>query len=153
MDRFVKAENEMWKMPAKKRIQTRIVSLSAVKRVMYLLSVCPPTPLKMFRQKRNTHKLLRSFHHYYRNMAKHLWREHSDYEIQKFFPYLDQHRLHLWTHTFCNVACQVTLSCTSYRLQFTISTSLCCYSFRAEFHKIGSRQHQVFYYWWVELFI
>ncbi len=25
-------------------------------------------------------------------------------------------------------------------------------SFPAEFHKIGSRQHQVFYYWRVELF-
>ncbi len=34
---FVKGENEMWKMPAKKRIQTRIVSASAVKRVLDLL--------------------------------------------------------------------------------------------------------------------
>ncbi len=31
MDTFVKEENEMWKKPAKKRIQTRIVSASAVK--------------------------------------------------------------------------------------------------------------------------
>ncbi len=30
----------MWKMPAKERIQTRIVSASAVKRVLDLLSVC-----------------------------------------------------------------------------------------------------------------
>ncbi len=43
MDTFVKGENEMWKMPAKKRIQTRIVSASAVKRVLDLLSVCPAT--------------------------------------------------------------------------------------------------------------
>ncbi len=51
MDKFVKGENEMWKMPAKKRIQTRIVSASAVKRVLDLLSVCPATHFKMFRQK------------------------------------------------------------------------------------------------------
>ncbi len=31
MDKFVKGENEMWKMPAKESIQTRIVSASAVK--------------------------------------------------------------------------------------------------------------------------
>ncbi len=43
----------MWKMPAKKHIQTRIVSASAVKRVLDLLSVCPAAHLKMFRQKRN----------------------------------------------------------------------------------------------------
>ncbi len=75
MDKFVKRENEMWKMPAKKRIQTRLVSASAVKRVLHLLSVCPATHLEMFRQKKNTHKLLRSNHPYYRNVAKHLWRE------------------------------------------------------------------------------
>ncbi len=46
MDTFVKGENEMWKMPAKERIQTRIVSASAVKRVLDLLSVylLPPPP-------------------------------------------------------------------------------------------------------------
>ncbi len=50
MDTFVKKENKMGEMPAKKRIQTRIVSASAVKRVLDLLSVCPVTHLKMFRQ-------------------------------------------------------------------------------------------------------
>ncbi len=40
MDTFVKGENEMRKMPAKKRIQTRIVSASAVKRGLDILSVC-----------------------------------------------------------------------------------------------------------------
>ncbi len=43
---FVKGENEMWKMPAKKCIQTRMVSASAVKRVMdfrHRLSVCLST--------------------------------------------------------------------------------------------------------------
>ncbi len=34
MNTFVKEENEMWKMPAKECIQTRIVSASAVKRVL-----------------------------------------------------------------------------------------------------------------------
>ncbi len=145
MDKCVKGENEMWKMPAKKRIQTRIVSASAVKRVLDFLSVCPDTHSKMFRQK-NTHKLLRSNHTCYRNVAKHLWREP---QIMK-----SENYIHIWInigyiceYTFCNVACQVTLLCASYRLQFTISSSLCGYSYRAEFHKIGSRQHQVFYYW------
>ncbi len=41
MDTIVKGENEMWKMPAKECIQTRIVSASAVKRVLDLLSVFP----------------------------------------------------------------------------------------------------------------
>ncbi len=78
MDKFVKRENEMWKMPEKKRIQTRIVSASAVKRVMDLLLVCPTTHLKMFREKETPIKAaasLRSNHTYYRNVAKHLWRE------------------------------------------------------------------------------
>ncbi len=43
MDKLVKGENEMWKMLAKKCIQTRIVSASAVKIVLDLLSVCPAT--------------------------------------------------------------------------------------------------------------
>ncbi len=60
MDKFVNEENEMWKMPAKERIQTIIVAASAVKRKLDLLSVCSATHFKMFRQKRNTHKLLRS---------------------------------------------------------------------------------------------
>ncbi len=42
MNKLVKGENEMWKMPAKKRIQTRLVSASALKRVLDLLSVCHP---------------------------------------------------------------------------------------------------------------
>ncbi len=142
MDKFVKGENEMWKMPVKKCIQTRTVTASEVKRVLDLHSVCPATHLKMFRQKRNTHKLLRRNHPYCRNVAKHLWREHQIIKFEnsifysiKYFPYLDQHRLNLWTHTFCNVVIQVALLCASYRLQFIISTSLCCYSFQTEFNK------------------
>ncbi len=145
MDKFVNVENEMWKNPAKKRIQTRIVSASAVKRELDFLSVCPTTHMKMFRQKRNTHKLLHSNHPYYRNVAKYLWREP---QIIKF-----ENSFHIWINIryICertlSAMSRVTLPRTSYRLQFTITTSLCCYSFRAEFHKIGSRQHQVFYYW------
>ncbi len=47
MDTFVKGENEMWKMPAKERIQTRIVSASAAKRVAGL-SVCPAIHYRRF---------------------------------------------------------------------------------------------------------
>ncbi len=78
MDKFVKGENEMWKMPAKKRM----------KKVLDLLSVFPATHLKMFRQKRNTHKLLRSNHPYYRNVAKHLWREPQIIKLEYSF--------HIW---------------------------------------------------------
>ncbi len=78
MDTCVKGENKMWKMPAKERIQTRIVTASAVKRVLdfrHRLSVCPATHTEDAQAKRNTHKLLGSNHPYYRNVAKHLWRE------------------------------------------------------------------------------
>ncbi len=37
MDKFVKGENEMWKMPVKEHIQTRLVTASAVKRVLDLV--------------------------------------------------------------------------------------------------------------------
>ncbi len=56
----------MWNMAAKEHIQTRIVSASAVKRVLDIEDV---------QAKGNTHKLLRSNHPYYRNVAKHLRRE------------------------------------------------------------------------------
>ncbi len=58
MDKFVKGENEMWNMTAKECIQTRIVSASAVKRVLDFRFALPLT-LKMFRQK-ETSRLLRS---------------------------------------------------------------------------------------------
>ncbi len=92
----------MWKMPAKKCIQTRIVSASAVKIVLNLLSVCPATHLKMFRQKRNTHKLLRSNHPYYRNMAKHLWREPQIIKLENYF--------HIWINK-CFICEQHFLQC------------------------------------------
>ncbi len=65
MDTFVKGENEIWKMPAKERIQTRIVAASAVKRVLdfqHQLSVCPATHIEDVQAKRNTHRLLRTNH-------------------------------------------------------------------------------------------
>ncbi len=65
-------------MPAKERFQTRIVSASVVKRVLnfqHRLSVCPATHTEDVQVKRNTHRLLRSNHPYYRNVTKHSWRE------------------------------------------------------------------------------
>ncbi len=57
MDKFVKGENEMWKMPAKERIQTRIVSASAVKSAGLLASTfgLPRHSLEDVQVKRNTH--------------------------------------------------------------------------------------------------
>ncbi len=72
---------------------------SAVKRVLDLLSVCPAPHLKMFRQKRNTHKLLRS-NPYYRNVAKHLWREPQIIKLENSF--------HIWINT--GYICERTLS-------------------------------------------
>ncbi len=51
MDKFVKGENEMRKMPAKERIQTRMGAEKRVLDFRHQLSVCPATHLKMFRQK------------------------------------------------------------------------------------------------------
>ncbi len=113
----------MWKMPAKKRIQTRIVTASAVKRELDLLSVCPATHLEDVQAKKNK-KLLRSNHPFYRNVAKHLWREPQIITFENSF--------HIWINI-----CECTLFAMSrhvssntsvriYRLQLTISTSLCC---------------------------
>ncbi len=90
-------------MPANKCIQTRIVSALAVKTVLDLLSVCPATHLKMFMQKRNAHKLLRSNHPYYRNVAKHLWREPQIITCENYF--------HIWIN-IGNI-CERTLSALS----------------------------------------
>ncbi len=62
MDKFVKGENEMWKMPEKERIQTRIVAASAVKSAGLLASTfgLPRHSLEDVQAKRNTHRLLRS---------------------------------------------------------------------------------------------
>ncbi len=54
----------MWKMPAKKRIPTRIVAASAVNSDGLSASTfgLPPHPLEDVQGKRNIHKLLRSNH-------------------------------------------------------------------------------------------
>ncbi len=68
MDKFVKGENGMWKMPVKKRIQTRIVSASAVKRALPLTWRCSgkkETPINYYAA------IILN----YRNVAKELWRE------------------------------------------------------------------------------
>ncbi len=94
MDTFVKRENEMWKMPEKKRIQTRIVSASAVKRVMDLLLVCPTTHLKMFREKETPINYYAAI-----ILITEMWQNISGENLRlfnkKIFSYLDQHRLHL----------------------------------------------------------
>ncbi len=149
MDKFVKGENEMWEMPAKERIQTRIVSASAVKRELDLLSVCPTTHLKTFGQKRNTHKLLRSNHPYYRNV------QNISGENLRL---LNSKILSIFGSTSATSVNAHFLQCRVSRFRACLTdcdlqSQLHCYSFWAEFHKIGSRQHQVFYYWWVGLFI
>ncbi len=58
MHKFVKGENEMWKMPAKESIQTRI---GAVKRVLDF-RFAPRHSLEDVQVNRNTHRLLRSNH-------------------------------------------------------------------------------------------
>ncbi len=110
MDKFVKGENEMWKMPAKERIQTRTVAAAALKRVLDLLSVCPATHTEDVQAKRNTHKLLNTNHPYYRNVAKYLWREPQIIKFEKYF--------HIWinigyivnTHFLqCRVSCNTSV--------------------------------------------
>ncbi len=88
MDTFVKGENKMWKMPAKERIQTRIVAASAVKRVLdfqHQLSVC---------KKETTIGYYAAIILNNRNVAKHLWREP---QIIKF-----ENAFHIWMATFAN---------------------------------------------------
>ncbi len=136
MNTFVKGENEMWKMSAKKRFQTRIVAASAVKRVLdfrHQLSVCPATHLKLFRQKRNTHSLLRSNHPYYRNVAKHLRREtqiikfknafhiwiNIGYICERIFSAMPRVKSHFRVHlTDSNLQSQILCAVTPFRAEF-----------------------------------
>ncbi len=118
MDTFVKEENEMWKLSAKERIETRIVSASAVKRELdfrHRLSVCSATDTDV--QVKKTPRLLCSNNPWLQKCVKTSLERTSDYSIQKCFPYLDQHRLHLWTHTFCNTACRFCARLTDGNLQ------------------------------------
>ncbi len=91
----------MWKMPAKERIQTRIVAASAVKRVLdyqHQLSVCPTTHLKMFRQEKTPIGYYAAIILNYRNVAKHLWRE-------------PENAFHIWINI--GYICERTLSAMS----------------------------------------
>ncbi len=149
MDKFVKGENEMWKMPAKEHIQTRIVSASAVKRVLdfrHQLSVCPATHLKMFRQKETPIGYYAAIILNYRNVAKYLWREP---QIIKF-----ENAFHIWINI--GYICERTFSAvlrvkSRFREHLTdcnLQSQLHCAvtPFEQNFTKlVSSRQHQVFY--------
>ncbi len=134
-DTFVKGENEMWKMPAKERIQTRIVAASAVKRVIDLLSVCPPTHLKMFREKETP---ISYYATQQSSLITEMWQNISGENLRL----LHSKMLSIFGSTlaiFVNahfLHCCVPPFCARLTVQLTIATSLCCYSFRAEFHKI-----------------
>ncbi len=108
----------MWKMLAKESIQTRIVTASAVKRVLdfwHRHSVCPATHTEDIQAKRNTHKLLRINHPYYRNVAKrNLWRESQIITFENAF--------HIWINigTFVNahfLQCHVSSNTSMHILQ------------------------------------
>jgi len=68
MDKFVKRENEMWKMPAAECIQTRIVAVKRVLDFWHRLSVCPATHSEDVLAKSNTHTTAIILN--YRNVAK-----------------------------------------------------------------------------------
>ncbi len=107
----------------------------------------PRYHLKMFRQKRNTHKLLRSNQPYYRNVAKTSLGEPQIIKFENSFHIcinigyiVNAHFLQCCVSS--NTSVRVLTDCS-----LPISTSLSCYHFEQKFHKIGSQQHQVFYYW------
>ncbi len=65
----------------------------------------PSHSLEDVQAKRNTHKLLRSNHPYYRNVAKHLWREPQIIKLENYFQIISTYATSV-NNTFCNVACQ-----------------------------------------------
>ncbi len=147
MDKFVKAENEMWKMPTKERIQTRIEESAGLLDFRHQLSVCPATHLKMFRQKETLIGYYAAIILNYRDVAKHLWREP---QIIKF-----KNAFHIWINI--GYICERTLSAVSrvsksrFRARLTdcnLQSQLHCAvtPFEQNFTKlVSSRQHQVFY--------
>ncbi len=130
MDKFVKGENEMWKMPAKKHIQTRIVSASAVKRAGLTFRL-PRRPLEDVQAKK---KLLRSNHPYYRNVAKHLWREPQIIKLENSFHvslvkiqcHVSRFCVHL---TDCNLQSQLRCAVIHFEQNFTklVPDSIRCF--------------------------
>ncbi len=77
----------------------KIVAASAVKRVLDFRFV-PRHSLEDVQVKRNNHRLLRSNHPYYRNVAKHLWREPQIITFKNTF--------HIWINI--GYICERTLS-------------------------------------------
>ncbi len=71
MDKFVKGDKRNVEN-ANEETHSNKNSLSISGEDSAGLSVSPANHKMMFRQKRNTHKLLRSNHPYNRNVAKHL---------------------------------------------------------------------------------
>ncbi len=63
----------------------------------------PRHSLEDVQVKRNTHRLLRSNHPYYRNVAKHLWREPQIIKLENAF--------HIWINI--GYICERTLSAVS----------------------------------------
>ncbi len=102
MDKFVKGENEMWKMPAKERIQTSIVIASAVKRVLDFW-FAPRHSLEDVQGKKKHPYYYAAIILNYRNVAKHLWREP---QIIKF-----ENAFHIWINI--GYICERTLSAMS----------------------------------------
>ncbi len=149
MDKFVKGENEMWKMPAKERIQTRIVAASAEKRVLdfrHHFRFCPATHLKMFRQKETPIGYYAAIILNYRNVAKHLWREPPIIKFENAF--------HIWINI--GYICERTLSalsrvshasvCVSQTATYNRNFIVLLLLFEQNFTKlVSSRQRQVFY--------
>ncbi len=73
----------------------------------------------------------------------------SDYYIWKWYPYLDQHRLHL-----CHVSSHASVHVLQTARLHVLQSQLYCAvtPFEQNFTElVSSRQHQVFYHWWVEL--
>ncbi len=63
MDKFVKGENKMWKIPVKVRIQTTKVAVSALNRVLdfcHRLLVCPAVHTEVVQAKKKTAIMSRS---------------------------------------------------------------------------------------------
>ncbi len=144
MDKFVKGENDMWKMPAKERIQTRI---GAEKRVLDSRFAPPPPPLTWRCSGKKKHP-----YYYvaiilnYRNVAKHLWREPQIITFENAF--------HIWINI--GYICERTLSAVSrvksrFRARLTdcnLQSQLQCAvtPFEQNYSKLlSSRQRQMFY--------
>ncbi len=139
MNTFVKGENEMWKMSAKKRFQTRIVSASSGAEGAGLSASTfslPRHSLEVVQaKKKNTHSLLRSNHPYYRN-GQNISGEKLRLLIQKCF--------HIWinigytcertTSVMPRVKSHARVRLTDCNLQSQLHCAVT--PFRAEFRKI-----------------